>query len=270
MTGGERERPCDEGKHMAKACLITGGARGIGRETARLAAAAGWDVAINFRERSDAAEAAVRDIAALGRNAVAVRGDVARENDILAMFETTERALGPITGLVNSAGVSGNARVEALGAHELECMFAVNVIGLMLCCREGVRRMSTRRGGKGGAIVNISSMAATIGGRSGASAYAASKGAVDVFTTGLAREVAAEGIRANVVRPGVTDTDMIGPMRSGAVRAEIEATIPMQRYGNPHEVAQAIVWLLSDQASYVTGAHVNVSGGGFHVGAPTG
>jgi NAD(P)-dependent dehydrogenase (short-subunit alcohol dehydrogenase family) len=255
---------------MTKVCLIAGGARGIGRETARLAAAAGWDVAINFRERSDAAEAAVGDVAALGRKAVAVRGDIARENDILAMFKAAERALGPITGLVNSAGVSSNARVEALMAHELERMFAVNVIGLVLCCREAVRRMSTRRGGKGGAIVNVSSMAATIGGRPGASAYAASKGAVDVFTMGLAREVAAEGIRANAVRPGVTDTDMIGPMRSGRVRAEIEATIPMQRYGNPDEVAQAIVWLLSDQASYVTGAHVNVGGGGFHVGAPAG
>jgi NAD(P)-dependent dehydrogenase (short-subunit alcohol dehydrogenase family) len=149
-------------------------------------------------------------------------------------------------------------------------MFAINVVVHVLCCREAVRRMSTRREGKGGAIVNVSSMAATIGGRPGASAYAASKGAVDVFTMGLAREVAAEGIRANAVRPGVTDTDMIGPMRSGRVRAEIEATIPMQRYGNPDEVAQAIVWLLSDQASYVTGAHVNVGGGGFHVGAPAG
>jgi len=253
---------------MRKVCLITGGARGIGRETARLAAAAGWDVAINFRERSDAAEAVAADVGAVGRKAIAVRGDVAKESDVIAMFEAAERALGPIMSLVNSAGVSTNTRVDAIEAHDLERMFAVNVIGLLLCCREAAKRMSTRHGGKGGSIVNVSSMAATIGGRPGASAYAASKGAVDVFTMGFAKEVAAEGIRVNVVRPGVTDTDMIEHMRRGPRRAAIEATIPMQRYGNPTEVAHAIVWLLSDQASYVTGAHVNVGGGGFHVGAP--
>ena len=255
---------------MSKVCLITGGARGIGRETARLAAAAGWDVAINFRERSDAAEAVAAEIVSVGRNAVAIRGDIGKESDVVAMFVAAERALGPITGLVNSAGVSTNTRVDAINAHDLEHMFAVNVVGLLLCCREAARRMSTRHGGKGGSIVNVSSMAATIGGRSGASAYAASKGAVDVFTMGFAKEVAAEGIRVNVVRPGVTDTDMIEHMRHGERRAAIEATIPMQRYGNPSEVAQAIVWLLSDKASYVTGAHINVGGGGFHVGAPIG
>ena len=253
---------------MSKVCLITGGARGIGRETARLAAAAGWDVAINFRERSDAAEAVAAEIVSVGRNAVAIRGDIGKESDVLAMFVSAERALGPITGLVNSAGASTNTRVDAINAHDLEHMFAVNVVGLLLCCREAARRMSTRHGGKGGSIVNVSSMAATIGGRPGASAYAASKGAVDVFTMGFAKEVAAESIRVNVVRPGVTDTDMIEHMRHGERRAVIEATIPMQRYGNPSEVAQAIVWLLSDKASYVTGAHINVGGGGFHVGAP--
>jgi NAD(P)-dependent dehydrogenase (short-subunit alcohol dehydrogenase family) len=149
-------------------------------------------------------------------------------------------------------------------------MFAVNVIGLLLCCREAAKRMSICHGGKDGSIVNVSSMAATISGRPGASAYAASKGAVDVFTTGFAKEVAVERIRVNVVRPGVTDTDMIEHMRHGERRAAIEATIPMQRYGNPAEVAQAIVWLMSDKASYVTGAHVNVGGGGFLVGAPAG
>ena len=198
------------------------------------------------------------------------RGDIGKESDVMAMFVSAERALGPITGLVNSAGVSTNTRVDAINAHDLEHMFAVNVVGLLFCCREAARRMSTRHGGKGGSIVNVSSMAATIGGRPGASAYAASKGAVDVFTMGFAKEVAAEGIRVNVVRPGVTDTDMIEHMRHGERRAVIEATIPMQRYGNPSEVAQAIVWLLSDQASYVTGAHINVGGGGFHVGAPIG
>ncbi len=255
---------------MSKVCLITGGARGIGRETARLAAAAGWDVAINFRERSDAAEAVAAEIGSVGRNAVAIRGDIGKESDVVEMFVSADRALGPITGLVNSAGVSTNTRVDAINAIDLAHMFAVNVVGLVLCCREAARRMSTRHGGKGGSIVNVSSLAATIGGRSGASAYAASKGAVDVFTMGFAKEVAAEGIRVNVVRPGVTDTDMIEHMRHGERRAAIEATIPMQRYGNPSEVAQAIVWLLSDKASYVTGAHINVGGGGFHVGAPIG
>jgi NAD(P)-dependent dehydrogenase (short-subunit alcohol dehydrogenase family) len=212
----------------------------------------------------------VAEISTVGRKAVAVRGDVAKESDVVAMFEAAERALGPITGLVNSAGVSTNARVDAIIAHDLERMFAVNVIGLLLCCREAAKRMSICHGGKGGSIVNVSSMAATIGGRPGASAYAASKGAVDVFTMGFAKEVAAERIRVNVVRPGVTDTDMIEHMRHGERRAAIEATIPMQRYGNPAEVAQAIVWLMSDKASYVTGAHVNVGGGGFLVGVPAG
>jgi NAD(P)-dependent dehydrogenase (short-subunit alcohol dehydrogenase family) len=255
---------------MGDICLITGGARGIGRQTARLAAANGWDVAINFRERSDAAEALAAEIASAGRKAVTVRGDVAKESDVVAMFEATERMLGPITGLVNSAGDSTNSRVDAINADDLKRMFAVNVIGLMLCCREASKRMSTRHGGKGGSIVNVSSMAATIGGRAGASAYAASKGAVDVFTIGFAKEVAAEGMRVNAVRPGVTDTDMVEHMRHGERRMAIEATIPMQRYGDPSEVAHAIVWLLSDKASYVTGAHVNVGGGGFHVGSPIG
>ena len=150
---------------MSKVCLITGGARGIGRETARLAAAAGWDVAINFRERSDAAEAVAAEIVSVGRNAVAIRGDIGKDSDVVAMFVAAERALGPITGLVNSAGVSTNTRVDAINAHDLERMFAVNVVGLLLCCREAARRMSTRHGGKGGSIVNVSSMAATIGGR---------------------------------------------------------------------------------------------------------
>jgi NAD(P)-dependent dehydrogenase (short-subunit alcohol dehydrogenase family) len=253
---------------MSGVCLITGGARGIGRATARLAAACGWDVAINFHARSQAAEALAGEIASAGRRAVAVGGDVAKEGDVIAMFSMAERVLGPVTGLVNCAGVSMNSRVDAIDARELERMFAINVIGLLVCCREAAKRMSTRHGGKGGAIVNVSSMAATIGGRPGASAYAASKGAVDVFSMGFAREVAAEGVRVNVVRPGMTDTDMIGQLREAGRRAAIEASIPMQRYGDPAEVANVIVWLLSERASYVTGAHVNVGGGGFHLGAP--
>jgi NAD(P)-dependent dehydrogenase (short-subunit alcohol dehydrogenase family) len=181
------------------------------------------------------------------------------------LFDTATSGLGPVTALVNSAGVSMHNRVDALDATALRHMFEVNVIGLMLCCREAAKRMSTAHCGHGGAIVNISSMAATIGGRSSASTYAATKGAVDVFTSGFAKEVAAEGIRVNVGRPGVTDTDMIARlgMHSGPALAKAEATIPMQRYGSVEEVAAAVLWLLDRQSSFVTGAHLNVGGGGF-------
>ena len=252
---------------MTGTCLITGGARGIGRATAMAAARAGWDVAINYRERADAAEELAATIRSLGRKALPVQADVSVEGDIVGMFNRAERELGPIRGLVNSAGIAHHNRVDVLDGAELARMMQLNVIGLMLCCREAVKRMSTANGGAGGTIVNVSSMAATIGGRSGSSTYAASKGAVDVFTMGFAKEVAAEGIRVNVVRPGVTDTDMIEGMRTGPKRAEVEATIPMKRYGSPEEVAQAIVWLLSGEASFVTGAHLNVGGGGFLVGS---
>ena len=253
---------------MARTCLITGGARGIGLETARLAAASGWDVAIVYRQQSAAAEQAVAAVEVMGRRAMAVQADVGREADIVAAFKAVDNRMGPISGLVNNAGISAPSRVGALVDSELRRMLDVNVIGVMLCCREAVNRMSTRSGGHGGSIVNVSSMAATIGGRPGSSTYAASKGAVDVFTTGMAREVAAEGIRVNAVRPGVTDTDMIAPIQSGPGRSRVEATIPMQRFARPEEVAAAIVWLLSDAASFVTGAHLNVGGGGFHIGAP--
>ena len=248
------------------ACVVTGGARGIGRETARLAARDGWDIAINYRERADAAEALVAEIEALGRRAVAIRGDVADEAAVIALFEQAEARLGPIAALVNSAGIACHSRVEAIDAEQLRRMLEVNVVGLFLCCREAAKRMSRLHGGSGGVIVNVSSMAATIGGREGAATYAASKGAVDVFTAGFAREVAAEGIRVNVVRPGVTDTDMIERLRSGPRFAEIKASIPMGRIGTPQEVAEAIVWLLSEKAAFVTGAHLNVGGGGFRLG----
>jgi NAD(P)-dependent dehydrogenase (short-subunit alcohol dehydrogenase family) len=254
---------------MSKTCLITGGSRGIGLETARLAAADGWDVAITYREDIAAADQAVAMVRTAGRRAMAVRADVGIEADIVTAFLAVDVELGPIAGLVNNAGISLQNPVEALADADLKRMFAVNVFGTMLCCREAVRRMSTRHGGSGGSIVNVSSMAATIGGRSGSSTYAATKGAIDVFTTGFAREVANDGIRVNVVRPGVTDTDMIAGMRAGAKREAVEATIPMRRYGKPDEIAEAIVWLLSDKASFVTGAHVNAGGGGFHVGAPS-
>ncbi len=251
---------------MSGACIVTGGSRGIGRSTARLAAAAGLAVAVNYRNDAKAAAEVVAAIEKAGGKAVAIQADVASPADIPRLFEEAERALGPVTALVNSAGVSHNARVADFEAEGLQRLMAVNVVGLMLCCREAVRRMSTAMGGKGGAIVNVSSMAATIGGRPGASAYAASKAAVDVFSTGLAKEVAAEGVRVNVVRPGVTLTDMTGSLRENPeLRQAVAASIAMQRVAEPEEVAEAIVWLLSDKASFVAGSHLNVGGGGFLV-----
>jgi NAD(P)-dependent dehydrogenase (short-subunit alcohol dehydrogenase family) len=253
---------------MSRVLLVTGGASGIGAEVARLAAREGYAVAVNYRSKRDKAEALVAE---LGGTAIAVPGDVANPADIEAMFAATERALGPLTHLVNSAGVYlTQRRAEDFDAAELARLMQVNVIGTMLCCRAAVRRMSTARGGKGGAIVNVSSMAATTGGRAGSSAYAASKGAIDVFTQGLAREVAAEGIRANVVRPGFTLTDMTAATAADPARlAGIAATIPMNRIGTALESAWPIMWLLSDaQASFVSGTAINVAGGGFVIGGP--
>jgi NAD(P)-dependent dehydrogenase (short-subunit alcohol dehydrogenase family) len=252
----------------ARVLLITGGSRGIGAATARLAAAQGFSVAVNYRGARAAAEQVVADIVVAGGNACALQADVADEADVRRLFAEVDGRLGTLTALVNSAGVDGNrGAVADLAADVLTRLFAVNVIGTMLCCREGVRRMSTRRGGAGGAIVNVSSMAATIGGRAGASDYAASKAAVDVFTVGLAKEVAAQGIRVNAVRPGMTSTDMTDPVLSNPARlADITTTIPMQRIASPEEIARPILWLLSDAASFMSGACVDVSGGGFVIG----
>jgi NAD(P)-dependent dehydrogenase (short-subunit alcohol dehydrogenase family) len=249
---------------MTKTLLITGGASGIGAETARRAAKHGYKVAINYRSRDAQAKRVVADIEAGGGTAVALPGDMAHEADILQLFRETERALGPITHLVNSAGVSRRTRVDEYDAALLETLFSINVIGLMLCCREAARRMSTRQGGKGGAIVNVSSMASTLGGRLGSTAYAATKGAVDSFTKGFAREVAPEGIRVNAIRPGMVQTEMTeGSLSEPAFRARIEPSIPMQRVGESHEIADAILWLLSDEASFITGAMVDAAGGGY-------
>lgn len=249
---------------MAGTLLITGGASGIGAQTARRAVSRGYAVAINYRSRPAQADAIVADIEAQGGKAVAIAGDMAREADILKMFEATERALGPITHLVNSAGIGARARVAEYDAAVIAHLFAVNVTGLMLCCREAARRMSTKSGGKGGAIVNVSSMAATLGGRPGSSAYAASKGAVDAFTKAFGREVADEGIRVNSIRPGMVLTEMTeGRLKDAAFRASIEATIPMRRIGQPQEIAEAILWLLSDEASFITGAMLDAAGGGY-------
>ncbi len=251
----------------AKTLLITGGASGIGAETARRAAAHGYKIAINYRSRDAQAKAVVADIATKGGQAIALPGDMANEADIVRLFEETERALGPVTHLVNSAGINGKrGRVDEYDAAILANLFAVNVVGLMLCCREAARRMSTQHGGKGGAIVNVSSMAGTLGGRPGSSAYAASKGAVDAFTKGFAREVAAEGIRVNSLRPGMVMTEMTeGRLNDAAFRASIEASIPMGRIGQSHEMADTILWLLSEQSSFITGSMLDASGGGYKI-----
>lgn len=249
---------------MTKTLLITGGASGIGAETARRAAKLGYKVAVNYRSRDAQARQVVADIEAAGGTALALPADTAREADILRLFEETERTLGPLTHLVNSAGIGLRARVDEYDAARLANLFAINAIGLMLCCREAAKRMSTRHGGKGGAIVNVSSMASTIGGRLGSSAYAATKGAVDAFTKGFAREAASEGIRVNAVRPGMVLTEMTeNSLADPAFRARIEASIPMHRVGESHEIAETILWLLSDEASFITGAMVDAAGGGY-------
>jgi NAD(P)-dependent dehydrogenase (short-subunit alcohol dehydrogenase family) len=253
---------------MTGILLITGGSRGIGAATARLAAQQGYAVAINYRETQDQAKALVAEIERDGGRAIAVQADVASQEQVEAMFRAVD-AFGPLTALVNSAGitVAAQTKVADLEQASLERMLAVNVIGTMLCCREAVRRMSTRFGGKGGAIVNVSSMAAAIGGRPGRTAYAASKGAIDSFTIGFAREVGREGIRVNVLRPGMTMTDMTDAVRRDPdLRARTAATIAMNRCAEPEEMAQPILWLLSEQASFISGALLDGSGGGFMIG----
>jgi NAD(P)-dependent dehydrogenase (short-subunit alcohol dehydrogenase family) len=245
-----------------KVLLVTGGSRGIGAAVATIAASRGWRVAVNFAENEAAAKALVRGIVEAGGEAIAVRGDVGAEADVVRMFEEVDRAFGPLDALVNNAGVvARKGRVEDMDAARLERMMRVNVIGSFLCAREAVRRMSTRRGGRGGGIVNVSSVASLLGSPGEYIDYAASKGAIDTFTVGLAREVAEEGIRVNAVRPGIIATDIHA---SGGQPDRIERVrplVPMKREGRPEEVASAILWLLSDEASYATGAIIDVSGG---------
>jgi len=239
--------------------VVTGGGRGIGAETARLAAQRGYAVAVNYRENRAAAESLVKT---LEGKAIAVQGDVASEADVVRLFETVDRQLGHVTALVNNAGVvDRGTRVAEMSAARLERMFAINVTGSFLCAREAVRRMSTRLGGAGGAIVNVSSIASRLGGSGEYVDYAASKGAIDTFTVGLAKEVGPEGIRVNAVRPGIIRTEIHLASGDPARVERIGATSPLQRPGEAVEVARAILWLLSDEASYMTGALVDVTGG---------
>jgi NAD(P)-dependent dehydrogenase (short-subunit alcohol dehydrogenase family) len=242
--------------------IVTGASRGIGAATARLAAERGYAVCVNYRSNRAAADALVAAIQADGGNALALQADVAREDEVVRLFETACAKLGPLTALANNAGIlERQMRVEAMDAARIERVFATNVTGAFLCAREAVRRMSTRHGGSGGAIVNVSSMAARLGGPGEYVDYAASKGAIDALTIGLAKEVATEGIRVNAVRPGVIHTDIHASGGEPGRVERVKAQVPMQRGGEPEEVARAILWLLSTEASYCTGTFVDVSGG---------
>jgi NAD(P)-dependent dehydrogenase (short-subunit alcohol dehydrogenase family) len=253
---------------MAKVVLITGGATGIGAATAREAARAGHAVGINYRSQEQRALELVRELSASGANAVAVAGDVTRADDVSRCFEQVERQLGPITAVVNSAAFFLPAtRVDDADPAALARLLDTNVMAVMLCCREAARRLSTARGGPGGVVINVSSMAATIGGRPGSSHYAASKAAVDAFSVGFAREVAAEGIRVVSVRPGFTATEATeARLQNPEFLAAVSSTIPLGRPARVDEVARPIVWLLSDAASFITGTCIDISGGGFVVG----
>lgn len=247
---------------MQAVVLITGASRGIGAATAVLAAQAGYAVAVNYAHNSLAADEVVRQIRAGGGTAMAVQADVGVESDILAMFSRIDAKLGPVNALVNNAGVVDVAcRVESLSWERMQRMFAINVLGSIACAREAVRRMSTRHGGAGGCIVNVSSVAARGGGAGQYADYAATKGAIDTFTVGLAKEVVQEGIRVNAVRPGIIDTDIHASGGQPERARQMASQIPMQRPGTALEVAQAILWLMGEQSSYTTGTILDVAGG---------
>jgi NAD(P)-dependent dehydrogenase (short-subunit alcohol dehydrogenase family) len=247
---------------MTGVLLVTGGGRGIGAATSRLAAERGYAVCVNYQRNRDAADGVVAAIRRAGGTAEAVQADVAVESDVVRLFDTCDRVLGSLDALVNNAGIlETQMRVEAMDAARLHRVLATNVVGSFLCAREAVRRMSTARGGRGGAIVNLSSGAARLGSPGEYVDYAASKGAVDTFTIGLAQEVAAEGIRVNAVRAGFIYTDIHASGGEPNRVDRVKAFVPMKRGGTADEVARAVLWLLSDEASFTTGAFIDVTGG---------
>jgi NAD(P)-dependent dehydrogenase (short-subunit alcohol dehydrogenase family) len=247
---------------MNKVMLITGASRGIGAATARLAAARGYALCLNYREQRAAANALVEEIVAGGGQAIAVQADMADEAQVLQLFASVDREFGRLDVLVNNAGMlEPQMRLEQMDLARWQRVFAVNVFGSFLCCREAVKRMSTRHGGRGGAIVNLSSVAATLGAPGEYIDYAAAKGAIDSMTRGLAKEVAAEGIRVNAVRPGVIDTEIHASGGEPQRVARVSQSVPMGRGGRAEEVAEAILWLASEQASYTSGALLDISGG---------
>ncbi len=243
---------------MTDVTIVTGGSRGIGAATAKLVASHGHAICVNYVNDKAAADAVVADIVSAGGKAIAVKADTSSEAEVIAMFDQVDKELGTVTGLVNNAGINGNRkRVEELTSDEITHLLAVNVTGCIICAREAIKRMSKNHGGKGGAIVNVSSGSANLGNPGIGVLYAASKGALNSFSIGLSQEVAAEGIRVNVVAPGMTRTDMPGEDRLKAQAGKI----PMGRVAEPEEIAEAIWFLLSDKAGYIAGANIRVGGG---------
>jgi NAD(P)-dependent dehydrogenase (short-subunit alcohol dehydrogenase family) len=264
VTAGPLWQPTDEAKdvRMRNIVLVTGASRGIGAATALLAARQGWAVAVNYSRQAQAAEEVVQQILSEGGQAMALQADVSDEDQVLRMFEAIDRQWGPLRGLVNNAGVVDvTARIDEMTVARWRRMFDINVIGSLLCAREAVRRMSTRHGGAGGSIVNVSSAAARLGSPAQYVDYAAAKAAIDAMTVGLAKEVGSEGVRVNAVRPGLIETDIHASGGLPDRVRDLAHQVPMQRGGQALEVAQAIVWLLSDAASYTTMALLDVSGG---------
>jgi NAD(P)-dependent dehydrogenase (short-subunit alcohol dehydrogenase family) len=249
-------------KIMSKVMLVTGGSRGIGAAVAKLAARRGYAVGVNYRTHSDAADAVVAEIQREGGNALAIQADVSQEDQVVHMFHTLDERLGPLDALVNNAGIlETQMRLEQMDADRLMRVLSTNVIGAFLCAREAVRRMSTRNGGQGGAIVNVSSAAARLGSPNEYVDYAASKGALDTLTIGLSKEVAPEGIRVNGVRPGTIYTDMHASGGEPGRVDRLKSVIPLRRGGSVDEVAGAVMWLFSDEAGYTSGSFIDVSGG---------
>jgi NAD(P)-dependent dehydrogenase (short-subunit alcohol dehydrogenase family) len=247
---------------LTKTILITGGSRGIGRASALIAGARGWSVGVNYVGNREAADRTVAEVIAAGGRAVAIKGDVAREADVVAMFDATQAALGPLDGLVNNAGiVAPSLPLAEMSAERMKRVFDTNVLGAYLCAREAARRLSRSRGGKGGVIVNVSSAAARLGAANEYVDYAGSKGAMDSMTIGLARELGPDGVRVNAVRPGLIDTEIHASGGRPDRAATLGAGTPLGRAGTAEEVAEAIVWLASDASSYVNGAILDVSAG---------